>query len=160
MKQDAVAATDAARIPDARVRGSVTIDEVSTTFGVRRSAAAVIACVAPSMLGMHLSVTHSIIHLVTGAVSLWLGLKGSPSAAKNFCIVFGLVYLGLGVAGFVAGANAEPGVPGPHDARMLKVIPGQFEVGTADHVVHILLGAIYLIAGLMTRTVRAVAARV
>lgn len=135
-------------------------NRVATILGIGFLLVGIAGFVAPSMLGMHLSVTHSIIHLVTGAVSLWLGLKGSPSAAKNFCIVFGLVYLGLGVAGFVAGANAEPGVPGPHDARMLKVIPGQFEVGTSDHVVHILLGAIYLIAGLMTRTVRAVAARV
>ena len=135
-------------------------NRVATILGIGFLLVGIAGFVAPSMLGMHLSTTHSIIHLVTGAVSLWLGLKGSPSAAKNFCIVFGLVYLGLGVAGFVAGSSAEPGVPGPHDARMLKVIPGVFEVGTADHVVHILLGAIYLIAGLMTRTVRAVAARV
>ncbi|HEX8618715.1 MAG TPA: hypothetical protein VF911_14115 [Thermoanaerobaculia bacterium] len=42
---------------------------------------------------------------------------------------------------------------------MMKVIPGAFEVGTADHVVHVLLGAIYLLGGLTTRTVREHTAR-
>ncbi|HEX7151458.1 MAG TPA: hypothetical protein VF618_08230 [Thermoanaerobaculia bacterium] len=108
---------------------------------------------APALLGMHLSATHSVIHLVSGAAAAWIGWKGSLSAAKTFCIVFGLVYLGLGIAGFVAGTDGAPtsGHPGPSDARMLKVIPGVFEVGTADHVVHILLGGVFLLGGLMTR---------
>lgn len=110
--------------------------------------------VAPTLLGMHLSTTHSIIHLVSGAAAAWIGWKGSLSAAKTFCLVFGLVYLGLGVAGFVAGSEGTPtgGHPGPPDARLLKVIPGAFEVGTSDHVVHVLLGGVFLLGGLMTRT--------
>jgi hypothetical protein len=125
---------------------------IATILGAGFILVGILGFIAPSLLGMHLSAAHSVIHLVTGIVSLWLGLKGTPAAARNFCIAFGLVYLLLGVAGFVAGTSAEPGVPGPHDARLLKVIPGVFEVGTADHVVHILLGAIYLIGGFATKT--------
>jgi hypothetical protein len=44
-------------------------------------------------------------------------------------------------------------VPGPTDARLLKVLPGVLEFGTSDHAVHILLGAIFLIGGLMTKRV-------
>lgn len=135
-------------------------NRIATVLGIGFLLVGVIGFVAPGILGMHLSPAHNVVHLVTGAVSLYLGLKGSPSAAKTFCVVFGLVYLLLGVAGFVAGSDAAPGVPGPHDARLLKVIPGTLEFGTADHSVHILLGAIYLIGGLMTKAVGAVRARV
>jgi hypothetical protein len=130
---------------------------IATILGIGFLLVGVLGFVAPSLIGMHLSPAHSVVHLVTGAVSLWLGLKGSVSAARTFCIVFGLVYLLLGVAGFAAGAEMEPGVPGPRDARMLKLVPGVLEFGTSDHAVHILLGGIYLIGGLASR--KAVAVR-
>ena len=126
-------------------------NRIATLLGAGFLLIGILGFVAPSLLGMHLSATHSVVHLLTGAVSLWLGLKGSPSAARTFCIVFGAVYLLLGVAGFVFGTDGAPGVPGPHDARLRKVIPGVFEVGTSDHIVHILLGAIYLVGGFASR---------
>ncbi|HEY0160754.1 MAG TPA: DUF4383 domain-containing protein [Thermoanaerobaculia bacterium] len=135
-------------------------NRVATILGIGFLLVGVLGFVAPSVLGMHLSGAHNVVHLVTGAVSLYLGLKGSPSAAKTFCVAFGAVYLLLGVAGFVAGSDGAPGVPGPHDTRLLKLIPGTLEFGTMDHIVHILLGAIYLIGGLMTRPVHAATARV
>jgi hypothetical protein len=135
-------------------------NRIATILGIGFLLVGIVGFVAPSILGMHLSVAHNIVHLVSGAAALWLGLKGTPSAARTFCIVFGAVYLLLGVAGFVAGADAAPGVPGPHDAKLLKLIPGTLEFGTMDHIVHILLGAIFLIGGLMTKAVRTRAARV
>lgn len=130
---------------------------IATIIGIGFLLAGILGFVSPGLLGMHLSLAHNIVHLVTGAVSLWLGLKGTVSAAKTFCVVFGAVYLLLGVAGFVAGADADPtgGVPGPHDGKLLKIIPGMLEFGSMDHIVHILLGAIYLLGGLATRAVRA-----
>jgi len=121
----------------------------------------VVGFVMPDVLGMHLSMVHSIIHLATGAVSLFLGLRGSLGAARTFCIVFGIVYALLGVAGFVLGTAGDPaaGVPGPHDARLFKVLPGMLELGTMDHLIHIALGAIFVISGFMTRTDKAPAAR-
>lgn len=94
----------------------------------------------PNLLGTHLSLAHNIIHLVSGAASLYLGLKGTESAARTFCRVFGAVYLLLGVVGFVLGEGAD---------RMFTVIPGQLELGTMDHVVHILLGAVFLAGGFL-----------
>ncbi|HEX6159258.1 MAG TPA: DUF4383 domain-containing protein [Thermoanaerobaculia bacterium] len=130
-------------------------NRIATILGIGFIAVALLGFVMPDLLGMHLSMTHHIIHLVTGLVSLWIGLKGSVSAAKTFCLVFGLVYAGLGIAGFVLGAQGSPtgDVPGPADARLLRVIPGVLELGTMDHIVHILLGAIYVLGGLATKTV-------
>jgi len=121
-------------------------NRVATILGIGFLLVGIIGFFAPTMLGMHLTLAHNIVHLVSGAVSLWIGLKGTVSAARTFCIVFGLVYLLLGVAGFVAGGG---------DDRMLVLIPDQLMFGTMDHIVHVLLGAIYLIGGFATRAVTA-----
>jgi uncharacterized protein DUF4383 len=91
----------------------------------------------PGLLGTHLGLVHNVIHLVSGALALYFGL-GSSSSALTFCRVFGTVYLLLGVVGFALGDGTD---------RMFEVIPGQLMLGTMDHVVHIALGAVFLIGG-------------
>ncbi len=119
-------------------------NRIATILGIVFLLVGVAGFVMPGVLGMHLSTAHNIIHLVSGAISLYLGLKGTPQAAKTFCIVFGAVYLLLGVAGFVAGSGED---------RMLAVLPGQLELGTMDHIIHVILGAVFLVGGLTTKTV-------
>lgn len=99
----------------------------------------VLGFVAPHMAGAHLGMAHNIIHLGSGALALYFGLKGSASAFRAFCWVFGLVYGLLGIVGFIAGVGTE---------RMLSVIPGQLVLGTMDHIIHIVLGALFVIAAL------------
>ena len=96
-----------------------------------------------NFIGTHLTFSHNIVHILTGALSLYFGLAGSLSGARMFCIVFGIVYALLGVCGFLLGSGAE---------RMLK-IDDLLMLGTMDHIVHILLGVLYLIGGLATRAV-------
>ncbi|MBW3672358.1 MAG: DUF4383 domain-containing protein [Acidobacteria bacterium] len=127
---------------------------VALILGIGFLGVALVGFFAPTFLGMHLSLTHTIIHLVTGIVSVYFGTAASLKGAKGFCIAFGAVYALLGIAGFLFGAPQPPAVPGPTDANILKVIPGYFEVGSSDHVVHILLGGIYLLGGFMTRVTR------
>jgi hypothetical protein len=69
-------------------------------------------------------------------------------------LVFGAVYLLLGVAGFIAGAEGtvSAGMPGMSpDPNLLKIIPGVLEFGRWDHIVHVLLGIVFLIGGLLTK---------
>ena len=112
---------------------------ISTILGAIFVAVGVIGFVAPELLGMHLSVAHNIIHLVSGALALYFGFMGSADAARTFCMVFGVVYGLLGLAGFLFG--------GPD--RMMTVITDQLVLGTMDHIVHIVLGAIFFVAGLI-----------
>jgi hypothetical protein len=123
-------------------------NRVATILGVVFLLVGILGFVMPTLLGAHLSPAHNVIHLVSGAISLWLGLKGTPAGAKNFCIVFGAVYLLLGIAGFVFGTGGD---------RLLAVIPGQLELGTMDHIIHVVLGLVYLAGGFMTAPVRATA---
>ncbi|HEX8493048.1 MAG TPA: DUF4383 domain-containing protein [Pyrinomonadaceae bacterium] len=110
---------------------------------------------APGLLGAHLSVLHNIVHIASGAIALYLGFAGTLSAARLFCIVFGLVYLLLAILGFVLGAPGVPTVGGmtgmPSDPNLWKVIPGQLELGRMDHIIHILLAVLFLIGGFLTK---------
>jgi hypothetical protein len=110
---------------------------------------------APGLGGFHLSLPHNLIHLVSGALALYFGLKGTLAGARLFCIVFGIVYLLLGVAGYLAGTNTQHTIPGlTHsgtDSNLLQVIPSSLELASIDHGLHILLGLIFLIGGFLTK---------
>ena len=95
---------------------------------------------APRLLETHLSPAHNVVHLVSGALALYFGFAGTLSAAKIFSLVFGVVYLALGILGMALGESPD---------RMWVV--GPLELGQADHGLHILLGVIFLAGGLFTK---------
>lgn len=128
----------------------MTAKKIATGLGIVLIAVGLLGFAVPSVMGMHLSVAHNIVHLVSGALALYFGLKGTPAGARNFCILFGAVYALLGVVGFVAGTGSD---------RMFTVIPNQLMLGTVDHVVHLVLGAVFLIAGLYKKPMIAAAPR-
>jgi len=97
--------------------------------------------VASGLMGFHLTVPHNLVHLLSGAIALYLGFSGSLSAAKTFCLVFGVVYLGLGILGMVFGDPAMD--------RMWHV--GPLDLAIRDHGLHILLGVVFLAGGLFTK---------
>jgi hypothetical protein len=95
---------------------------------------------APGLLGAHLSPPHNVVHILSGVVALYFGFAGSLSGAKAFCLIFGIVYLALGILGLAIGTPPD---------RMWMV--GPLEFGTSDHAIHILLGAVLLAGGLFTK---------
>ena len=101
--------------------------------------------VAPNLLGAHLSPIHNVIHIVSGAIALYFGFAGTLSGAKTFSLVFGVVYLALGILGLALGSPADG------DARMWML--GPLHLGTSDHGIHVLLGVIFLAGGLFTKRV-------
>lgn len=114
---------------------------IATILGVVFILVGLLGFVMPGVLGMHLNTTHNLVHLISGAAALYLGLAGTLSAARMFCLVFGAVYLLLGVVGFALGTGED---------RMFHV-GDILHLGTMDHIVHVLLGIVFLIGGLMTR---------
>lgn len=86
--------------------------------------------IADNIAGFHLSVAHDIVHILTGAVALYLGLRGTLSAARLFCIAFGGFYALLGIAGFVFGSDQPSSMPGMAmgNSNLLRIIPGVLEV--------------------------------
>jgi len=98
----------------------------------------------PNLLGMHLTPIHNIVHLLTAAIALYLGFSGSPEGARTFCAVFGAIYLLLGILGF-----ATPGVVASIIGHAGPVTSADL---TPDNAVHLLLGIVFLAAGLMRPT--------
>jgi len=95
----------------------------------------------PDLLGAHLNPPHNVVHIVSGVIALYFGFAGSISGAKAFSLVFGVVYMALGILGLAMGAGAE---------RMWDLGPLHF--GQVDHGIHILLGVVFLAGGLFTKT--------
>ena len=95
---------------------------------------------APMLLGAHLNMPHNVVHIVSGLIALYFGFAGSMSGAKGFCLVFGVVYLALGILGLVlVGAD-----------QMWHV--GPLMLGKVDDGIHILLGVVFLAGGLFTKS--------
>jgi Domain of unknown function (DUF4383) len=93
--------------------------------------------VAPTLLGAHLTPPHNLVHIVSGAIALYFGFAGSAGAARGFCLLFGLVYLLLGVVGWFMGTGPE---------HMFNV-GTLLMLGKVDHIIHVLLGVIFLAGG-------------
>ncbi|MFN2511027.1 MAG: DUF4383 domain-containing protein [Pyrinomonadaceae bacterium] len=96
---------------------------------------------APTLLGAHLTPPLNVLHIVSGVIALYFGFAGSLSGAKGFCLVFGFLYLALGLVGMVVGD--------PANSRLWRV--GPLMLGMADHAIHLLLGAALLAGGLFTK---------
>ena len=94
--------------------------------------------VAPHLLGAHLMPAHNLIHLVSGAIALYFGFAGSYGAAKGFCLIFGIVYLLLGCAGWFMGTGPE---------HLFAPAGEMLTLGTVDHIIHIGLGLVFLAGG-------------
>jgi hypothetical protein len=90
----------------------------------------------PMLLGLHLTAIHDVVHLLTGLIALYVGFAASVGAARMFCLIFGGVYLLLGILGVVA--------PGPV-AQVLGHPPVSARELTPDNALHALLGAVLLV---------------
>jgi len=96
-----------------------------------------------NLLGAHLNMAHNMVHIVSGVVALYFGFSGSYSGARGFCLLFGLVYLLLGVCGWFLGTGAEHMFNIPNAESPILML------GKMDHIIHVLLGVIFLAGGAM-----------
>jgi hypothetical protein len=85
----------------------------------------------------HADTTHNMVHIVSGVLFLLIAFA-SPSNAGLFLKIFGLVYLGLGIWG-AATIGSEP---------MITLL-GFLHVNSKDNYLHIALGAVIFLAGLL-----------
>jgi hypothetical protein len=94
----------------------------------------------PNLLGFHLTTIHNIIHILSGAIAAYLGFAGSYSGCRTFCLVFGAVYALLGVLGFVAPNLVATVIGHPTPVTGGDLAP--------DNLFHLVVGAVFLVAGL------------
>lgn len=80
---------------------------------------------------------HNVVHIASGLVGLMAA--SSYSSARAYALVFGAVYIGVAVWGFVVGDGGS----------ILSIIPVNIE----DNVLHLVIGVAGLAAGLATPSV-------
>jgi len=85
----------------------------------------------------HADSVHNMVHIISGVLFLVFAFA-APAHAGLFLKVFGIVYLGLGILGL-----ATIG-----DSGMIKLL-GFLPVNGADNYLHIGLGMVILLAGLL-----------
>jgi hypothetical protein len=131
-------------------------NQVCWYMGGLMMALGIVGYVVPNLFQAHLNPVHNLILVVSGALALWFGLNAVDYNAKKFSYWFGGVYMLLGVAGFAFGQRAlsltRPTVSGiPEESAFLwKLVPGNLELGTTDHVLHIVIGGIFLLGAYLT----------
>jgi Domain of unknown function (DUF4383) len=87
----------------------------------------------------HADKTHNIVHIVSGVLFVLIALA-APGASAGFLILFGLVYLAIGIIGFVTkGADG------------MATVLGFLHVNNNDNYLHIVLGIVIFLAGVATR---------
>jgi hypothetical protein len=96
-------------------------------LGVLFTAAGVVTFVA----GDSADFAHNTVHLVSGLAALGFGFTRQ---ARNFAVAFGGAYLTLGVIGLMVG----------------ELHVGPLHLMTGDHVFHMVLGSVVLLAGLLS----------
>jgi hypothetical protein len=120
---------------------NIMVTKTTTFGGALLVVLGLLGFAAPGFMGMHLSALHNVLLLLSGAAAIYVGVKATPVAARAFCLVFGMLFGLLGLAGFVAG--------GMNFA--LTIIPGALVLGIMDHLFHLILGATFLVVGWVER---------
>ncbi len=82
---------------------------------------------------------HNLVHIGSGVLFVLIAMAAT-GAASGFMVVFGLVYLALGVIGLMKIG----------DDGMTSIL-GMLHVNGADNYLHIALGIVILLAGFATR---------
>ncbi len=104
---------------------------VCKILGVVLALAGICGFLKSDLAGMHLTPLHNVVHLVTAAIALYVGFRGSDSHVRTFNQVFGVIYLLLGILGFAA-PNVVASIIQAHSADGMA----------ADSVIHLLVGIV------------------
>ncbi len=113
-------------------------------LGISLFSLGLIGFVVRDLAQAHLSYWHNMIHVATGFGAVIVGYLGYQ-VSRYFSLVFGTVYGLLGVVGFMVGQRVIPGTGNlTEDSRLWVLRPEVLEFGTADHIIHICIAALFL----------------
>lgn len=124
----------------------VSVQKVAIGVGILLVASGLIGVAMPGLLGLHMSFSHNVIHLIAGSLAIWCGYSDDPKKSYGYAMGFGVFFGLIGLLGFVIG---EPGYPGvghmEADENLMRVIPNVLEFGTADHIEHLFFATALLL---------------
>ena len=83
------------------------------------------------LLGFNVDITEDIVHLLTGGLLAYVGFSGPDAQARSIVMVIGVVYLLVGVLGFVM-------------PELFGLLPT--ELALQDNLLHLVLGVLGIYA--------------
>lgn len=86
----------------------------------------------------HADSTHNLVHIISGGLFVLIAIA-APSMARTFLVIFGIVYLAIGIIGLMNIGSGD----------MTEVL-GFLHVNSNDNYLHIGLGILILLAGMAT----------
>jgi hypothetical protein len=93
------------------------------------------------LLGMHLTPVHNFIHLLIGALALYFGFAETSGAAHMVSRILGLIYLLVGIAGFITPGLIERAYQIQTTTGSVNLVP--------DNIFHLGLGVAFTIVGFL-----------
>ena len=88
----------------------------------------------------HADTVHNMVHIISGVLFVLVAMA-APASTSTVMVIFGIVYLAIGILGITS--VGEEG--------MAKVL-GFLHVNAADNYLHIALGIVIALAGMVTRS--------
>ncbi len=120
------------------------VQRICTGIGILFVVAGCSGVLFPGFLGMHLSLMHNSLHILSGVFAIWLG-NSRPNRAFFACLSLGTFYALIGIGGFLMGSPGYPTLGKMQaDQNLFKIVPEVLEFGTMDHVVHLVVGCFLL----------------
>jgi len=119
--------------------------KLSLLFGVVFIAVGLLGFVSNPIIGLsenaifHADTMHNIVHIVSGVLFLLVALA-APASSRRFLFLFGIVYCLIGILGFFTMGTAGMGE-----------VLGFLHVNGADNYLHVGLGLIIFIAGIVSK---------
>jgi hypothetical protein len=87
----------------------------------------------------HHTIGHNLTHIIAGLLVVDVALVGSSATRRNFCFVFGAIYLAIGVFGLFSVRDS------------LRIIPGLIEFHLDDDWVQIATGVLFVAIGFLKK---------
>ena len=120
----------------------MTTKTAALLFGVIFLAVGLLGFISNPIVGddhnaiFHIDTTHNMVHIASGVLFLLVALA-APARAGAFLKIFGLVYLALGIYGFITIGDSG-----------MTTLLGFLPVNGADNYLHIGLGILIFLSGL------------
>src|SRR5574341_146533 len=84
-----------------------------------------------ALMGLQFSLTHNLVHALSGIIGIWAGMSKSAGSSKMFAQIFGAVYTLVALLGFV-------GKP--------EIVTEMLNLNPAYNVIHLAVGLLGILA--------------
>ena len=111
--------------------------KLACILGALLITAGIAGFIVPEFMGAHHTPALNLIYTASGALTLYFGAMNHPGV-RTFCKVLGTLYVLLGVVGLIMGGT---------DA-IWTAVPQQLVFVRVDHIAHLVLGGLLLLAGM------------